>query len=194
MANNKRKLIKVFKLLIITFLSRVLIHLLIISIDGLNDHIQKSDVAIVFGSKVNYNGQVSDRLKARLDVAVNLYENKKVDFILVSGGIGKEGFDEAAVMKDYLLAHNIEDSLIIVDNQGYTTYQTATNFIAINKNYHFTSAVLVSQFFHLSRCKLIFRQLGIKKPGSAHARFFEWRDFYSLLREFPAFYFYLLTY
>lgn len=192
MANNKWKLIKVFKILIITFFSWVLIHLLIISIDGLNDNFQNSDVAIVFGSKVNSNGQVSDRLKARLDVAVKLYKNKEVDYILVSGGIGKEGFDEAAVMKNYLIHHNVQDSKIILDNNGNTTYLTAVNFLEINKNYQFKNIVLVSQFFHLSRCKLIFKKLGINDPGSAHAEFFEWRDFYSLLREFPAYYSYLL--
>jgi vancomycin permeability regulator SanA len=176
------------------FLIWLVTHSIFISIDGLSDNFATSDVAVVLGNKVNKDGKPSERLKARLDVAVNLFNDSLVRFIVVSGGVGSEGFDEALVMKNYLIRKGVMDGFIIVDNQGYNTFLTASNFVEINETYHFESLVLVSQFFHLSRTKLIFRKFGFKKLSTAHAKYFEWRDIYSLLREFPAYYKYLFKF
>ena len=80
--------------------------------DGLSDHIRKSDVAIIFGSKVNPGGMLSSRLAARLDKGIELYRKGMFNYIIVSGGIGKEGIDEAVAMKTYLLAHQIPAAVI----------------------------------------------------------------------------------
>ena len=41
----------------------------------------------------------------------------------------------------------------------------------------------ISQYFHLTRCRLAFRQAGIAPVYSAHAKLWEWRDLYSTPRE-----------
>lgn len=69
-----------------------LAHSIFIIFDGLNDRNSKADVAIVLGNKVNEDGTLSDRLKARLDKSIELYKNGRVKKIIVSGGLGKEGF------------------------------------------------------------------------------------------------------
>ncbi len=183
---------RVIKLILYIFVSWICIHSLIITIDGLTDNFKPSDVVVVLGSKVNENGQASERLKARLDIVKTLFDNGTVKNIVVSGGFGKEGYDEATIMYDYLISRNIPDSVIIIDSKGNNTYLTASNFIKLNKKYKFKTVVLVSQFFHLSRTKLIFKKLGIKNVTTAHAKYFEWRDIYSLFREFPAYYNYLI--
>jgi len=93
-----------------------------------------------------------------------------------------------------LQAVPVAEENIIIDNKGNTTYLTAANFTEINKSYNFESITLVSQFFHLSRSKLIFRKFGFKNLSTVHAQYFELRDIYSLIREFPAYYKYLLFY
>lgn len=77
----------------------LVIHTIIIVTDGLNDELEVVDVAVVLGNKVELNGQPSDRLQARLDKAVKLYEEDFFKYIIVSGGKGKEGLDEAEVMR-----------------------------------------------------------------------------------------------
>jgi vancomycin permeability regulator SanA len=129
-----------------------------VTVDGLSDDLVESDVAIILGNKVNENGEPSDRLKARLDVAVKLFNDSVIKYIVVSGGIGKEGYDEAQVMKTYLVDNQVLEKIVIVDNNGNNTYLTASNFVEINKKYQFKSIVLVSQFYHLSRTKLIFKK------------------------------------
>ncbi len=169
----------------------LIIHCVFVTLDGLSDDYAKSDVAIVLGNKVKENGEPSDRLKARLDVAVKLFNDSVVKYIVVSGGIGKEGFDEALVMKTYLVDNQVSERAIVVDNNGNNTCLTASNFVEISRKFQFESIVLVSQFYHLSRTKLIFKKFGFEKLSTAHAKYFEWRDIYSLLREFPAYYKYL---
>jgi vancomycin permeability regulator SanA len=169
-----------------------MIHTTIIVIDGLNDEVKKADIAVVLGNKVELNGEPSDRLKARLDKAVELYQDGYFPYIIVSGGIGKEGFDEAKVMKNYLIQQGVPADTIKEDNQGYNTYMTAENTSNIMNQLDAESVLLITQYFHISRTKLTFKKLGFKDVYSAHAEIFEFRDIYSTIREFPAYYKYVL--
>lgn len=89
-----------------------IIHTTFIIIDGLNDELKPVDTAVVLGNKVEDDGQPSERLKARLDRTLELYGEGYFALVIVSGGIGKEGFDEAKVMKSYLLANGIPEQNI----------------------------------------------------------------------------------
>ena len=102
-----------------------LIHILIITFDGLNDNLGTSDVAVVLGNKVELDGKPSKRLQGRLDRAVELYEKEYFNSIIVSGGTGSEGFDEAMVMKSYLVEKGIPEESIILDQDGYNSFMTA---------------------------------------------------------------------
>ncbi|MDQ8739322.1 YdcF family protein [Paenibacillus sp. LHD-38] len=157
----------------------------------MNDELKPVDVAVVLGNKVEVNGQLSERLKARLDTSVKLYDGGYFTFIIVSGGIGKEGFDEAKVMKSYLIDKGIPEDKIIEDNNGYNSYMSAQNTSKIMDELEIDSVMVITQYFHVSRTKLAFRKMDIKEVYSAHAKIFEFRDIYSIIREFPAYYKYL---
>lgn len=158
----------------------------LIAIDGLRDEIAPSDVAIVLGSKVLPGGQASPRLAARLDAALGLYRDRRVRRIIVSGGTGVEGYSESRVMRDYLAGRGVPAAALIEDPQGVTTWATAKNSAAIMRRLHLSSAIVVSQYFHIPRTRLAMRAQGIGRIGNVHARIFEWRDLYSTLREIPA--------
>lgn len=150
---------------------------------GLQDRLPASDAAIVLGSKVLPDGIPSSRLKARLDMAIALHQQGLVHTIIVSGGLGREGFDEAAVMQHYLIAAGIAQNDIIMDSQGNNTAATARNSAAIMRKHGWQSAIIVTQYFHIARCWLELRRAGIHQLGSAHPAFFEIRDIYSIPRE-----------
>ncbi len=168
-----------------------IIHTTFVIIDGLNDELKPVDAAVVLGNKVEVNGQPSERLKARLDKSVELYEGGYFSYIIVSGGIGKEGFDEAKVMKSYLIDKGIPAEKIKVDNNGYNSYMTAQNTSKIMEELELDSVMVITQYFHVARTKLALRKMDIKEVYAAHAKIFEFRDIYSILREFPAYYKYL---
>lgn len=182
------------RLKIITFflVTWFTIHELVIIIDGLVDEIQTTEVAVIFGNTVNVDGSLSPRLKARLDKGIELYYSKKVSKLFVSGGLGKEGHFEGTKMSEYLRSKNIPKCLIFVDNHGNNTRMTALNF---KKRFSKSESVtLVSQYHHITRAKLAFRQVGVTNVQGTHCEYFEFRDFYSCFREFFGYYSYIIRY
>lgn len=169
-----------------------LIHIVIITFDGLNDNIGTSDVAVVLGNKVELDGKPSNRLKGRLDRAVELYDKEYFNYVIVSGGTGIEGFNEATVMKKYLVEKGIPDEVVLLDQEGYNSFMTAQNTKGIMGDMDLNSVTIISQFYHITRTKLAFRKVGFDNVYTAHAKYFEMRDIYSLFREFFAYYKYLL--
>jgi vancomycin permeability regulator SanA len=170
-----------------------LAHTLFIAIDGLTDEVKKADCILILGNTVNEDGSLSPRLQSRVDEGLELYRQGLGRKILVSGGLGKEGYFEGTEMKKYLLGRGVKDGDVIVDNEGNTTLATALNFQRISTKQHWKSVIIVSQFYHITRTKLIVNKTGIYQVYSAHSNYFELRDLYSLCREYAAFYRYLLA-
>lgn len=173
---------RVFKA-VLALLALYLAATLWLVIDGLHDRLGHADAALVLGSKVELDGRPSARLRARLDRALELYRAGYFPRVVVSGGVGKEGFDEGAVMRDYLVANGMPAERIIVDSHGDNTLASALNLRAIAEREHITSVMAVSQYFHLPRTRLILHKQGFGTVYTTGPRFFEWRDVYSSLRE-----------
>src|ERR1044071_5996210 len=87
----------------------------LIVVDGLRDDIHTADVAVVLGNTVETDGRPSARLRARLDKAVELYRGGLFRHVIVSGGVGVEGFNEAEVMKSYLISQGVPEGSIVAD-------------------------------------------------------------------------------
>lgn len=150
---------------------------------GLNSRGSRSDICVVFGSKVNPDGTVSHRLKARLDKAIELYHHHYCQIIITSGGIGKEGYDEALVMQDYLITNRIPLHSIHADSSGVNTLATTQFIHQYCKEKNLTSVIGVSQYFHLLRIRLTFQRLGLQSVTTEAPIFWELRDAFSILRE-----------
>ncbi len=153
---------------------------------GLNDDVFPPDLIVVLGNTVQPDGTPIPRLKARLDRAAALYRTTKAPLILVSGGIGKEGFDESAAMAGYLTTAGVPAAPLLRDPEGVNTQATALNTAHILRNRRGESAVVVSQYFHVARSVWLLRQAGVRRVGHAHARYFEIRDLFSIPREMAA--------
>ncbi|HEX4950381.1 MAG TPA: YdcF family protein [Blastocatellia bacterium] len=112
--------------------------------------------------------------------------------VIVSGGIGSEGFDEAEVMKHYLVEHGVPEGSIYVDSGGATSHLTARNAARIMRENGWQRAMVVTQYFHVPRMRLALQRMGITPVFTAHARYFELRDVYSTVREVIGYGAYLL--
>jgi uncharacterized SAM-binding protein YcdF (DUF218 family) len=115
-----------------------------------------------------------------------MYRSKLAPTLIVSGGVGKEGFDEAVVMRDYLVRKGVPATAVIVDSLGVDTQATSINSAAIMRARGWSSAIVVTQHFHVPRTKLALQKAGVRQVTVTHARFVEWRDIYSTLRELVA--------
>ncbi|TCN57435.1 YdcF family protein [Flavobacterium circumlabens] len=178
----------IFKVLLTLFLLWFFGHVLYITIDGLSDNGEKADIAVILGNKVNEDGTLSERLEKRLECGLRLYQNHRVKKIIVSGGLGKEGYYEGDKMKEYLIANKVPDSVIIVDNLGNNTRATVDNTMRLKDSLHFESVLVVSQYFHVTRTKMLFKERGFQNVSSVSPDYFEFKDIYSLLREFAGYY------
>jgi vancomycin permeability regulator SanA len=187
MYNNKLVLIR--RIALILF-SLYMISVILILADGFLSTYEKAEYAVVLGSQVHESGEPSARLITHLDKAIEIYNNGDAEIIIVSGGIGKEGFNEAIVMADYLRQKGVRQEKIIIDSMGYNTLATAQNLCGLIGEDK--SIIAVSQFFHLPRVRLVFRKVGFKNVGAAYPSYYELRDIYSLLREVPAYILYMV--
>ncbi len=160
---------------------------------GSNDKLAEADVIVVPGNTVAPDGTPSPRLQARLDAALALYRDHRATFIFVSGGLGKEGFDEAVVMAAYLARQGVPAAAIVIDSQGLDTKATATNAAAFMRAKGLQTALVATQYFHVPRTKLALERAGVRVVGHSHARYAELRDFYSIPREVVGYVAYFLT-
>lgn len=188
-----KDILKIIKTILIVLSIWITIHLCVLLYVGLFSEVKKSDAILILGNTVETSGIPSMRLKGRLDKGIELYQNNMAPIIIVSGGLGVEGFNEAFVMKEYLVEHGVKIEDILVDGNGNTTYLTTRNLIPIAKEKNIKSIIVVSQYYHLLRAKKALEVVGIKEVYvSAGNSPFEIRDFYSIPREIVAYYYYLL--
>lgn len=161
---------------------------------GFSDKLDSSDVCVVLGNQVLPDGTPSRTLKSRLDRAVEVYSLGLCKRVIVSGGIDMNGFDEALVMKQYLMEKgNIPGEKIIPDNTGTNTRNTARFCKKYFSETNTRSAMLVTSYSHIFRTRLSFAFEGLDVTGHAHGKyFFEARNFYSVFREVIGIYYYLL--
>ena len=153
---------------------------------GLLASAREADVAVVLGNTVRPDGTPSPRLAARLDRAYDCYATAQCRILFVSGGVDPAGTDEAAAMRDYLLARGVPADHIVVDSAGVDTWATARHASAYMREHGYTRALAVTQYFHVPRTMLALKRQGVPDVGGGHPRFFELRDVYSVLRELPA--------
>ena len=145
-----------------------------------------ADLAVVLATAVLPDGTPSARLTARLNAAVQVYRAHLVPLIMVSGGHGASGFDEAAVMRGSLLRAGIPDTAILADSGGTNTRATAEHAVALMHNRQLKRVIVVTQYFHIPRSILALRQAGATDISAAYPPFFELRDLYAIVRELVA--------
>ncbi|MGE8633633.1 MAG: YdcF family protein [Achromobacter piechaudii] len=175
-------------------LRRVLVALLVLTLlaaaalaaTGLLTRARPADVAIVLGNTVLPTGQPSPRLAARLDRAYDCYAAMQCRLVFVSGGVDPAGADEAAVMRDYLIARGVPAERIVTDSAGDNSWATARHASAYMREHGYTRALVVTQYFHVPRTVLALRRHGVADVSGGYPQFFEWRDLYSIFRELPA--------
>jgi uncharacterized SAM-binding protein YcdF (DUF218 family) len=81
---------------------------------------------------------------------------------LVTGGLGVHPPAEADAMRAYLMERGIHDRMIMTEPEGRDTLSSAIHCAGLLKQQSdVRSVVLCSSSFHLPRCRLIFRALGI---------------------------------
>lgn len=189
--------LKITKSIALVLLALVLFHLIYVLVDGFRDYRGHADIAVVLGNRVNSDSSLSPALKGRVDKALLLYRQGRVNRIMVSGGHGlaETSFvPEGMAMKRYLVAQGVPPDLVVEDNDGENTYLTGRDFLHVADSLHIRSAIIVSSFYHVTRSKYIIRKLGFSTVHSASSDAYFTDDLIGLPRDMVALYKYVLVY
>lgn len=136
------------------------------------DNKKKADAIIVLGAKSFEDGQVNQCVKARVEHAVNLYNDGFADKIIMSGGTDKKPVfsetNEGEEMKK--MALGIDESLnpsdILIEGESTSTYENLLYSNEIMKENNIDSIIIVTEPFHSPRANLVAEKLGLSHSVS----------------------------
>ena len=130
------------------------------------DDSRPADAIIVLGA-AEYRGHPSPVLEARLNHALWLYLKGMAPHIVTTGGAGGDPvFTEGSVGRSYLTARGVPPEAIIVENEGESTARSVAAVAEIMQRMNFTSAIVVSDGYHIYRVKKMLEARGLKVYGS----------------------------
>lgn len=118
------------------------------------EKVPPKDAALVLGAAV-YGEKLSDILEDRVDTAIKLYKEDKVQILIMSGAE-----HEAHGMKLYAMEQGVPGEDITEDPKGLNTFYSVENLKNSKK-----SLAIVSQSYHLPRALFIAQKLGLEAVG-----------------------------
>lgn len=124
--------------------------------------VPEGETLIVFGAAAYGPDAPSAPLKDRLEMAAQLYNERKVKKIILSGDGMSDYYDEPLTMFNTLVKLGIPEDIMIQDKYGLRTYDTCYR---AKNTYKLDRVILVSQGYHLPRAIFSCRALGIDAAG-----------------------------
>ena len=113
----------------------------------------KCDCAIVCGYPACEDGTPSPILKSRIDKAIELYQHRQIQYILVSGGAIHNQHNEAHCMAQYALKKGIPQAALIIEDQAKSTYHNMMYAKEKMKEYQLDSCFVVTNSWHMIKAR-----------------------------------------
>ncbi len=139
---------------------------------------EKVDCVVVLGAGLKSDGTPNHMLEDRIKVGVDVLRHTGADYILMSGDRSGRYYDEPAAMKKYAESLGVDPERILLDNEGFSTYESITH---IKDKFGFDKVVIITQKYHLYRALYIAENSGIQAVGvSADLRLYRKQIIYDL--------------
>ena len=125
-----------------------------------------SDAIVVLGS-AQYNGVPSSIFEARLEHAIELYEDGVAPVIVTVGGrAAGDEFSEAEAGREYLLAAGVPDDALLAVEQGVDTLESMRAVGTEFTERGWRTAVLVTDPWHAMRAERMAEDAGMDASSS----------------------------
>ena len=121
-----------------------------------------SFMAIIFGAAVLKGGGASNTLRRRILTGIKIKQEGMVRKLVLSGRGGVNHPSEAIVMKKIALDEGIREDDILVDQESRTTIETVIYSSRIARAHGITKVLVVTDRYHMCRCRLAFKAIGIE--------------------------------
>ena len=128
---------------------------------GNEDGPESAEVIVVLGA-AQYDGRPSPQLAARLDHALDLWEDGVAPLLMVTGGNQPgDRFTEAEASLAYLVERGVPETAILREDIGRTTYESLDAAADVLAAGGLDVVVLVTDPYHALRSKLIAEDVGL---------------------------------
>jgi vancomycin permeability regulator SanA len=98
----------------------------------------------------------------RIKTGALLYNAKKASKILITGDDGQMRSNEVAAMKKAVLDLGVKEQDVVIDGQGYRTYESCKRAKEV---YKIDDMIVVTQRFHLGRALYLCNTFGVDAIG-----------------------------
>ena len=122
---------------------------------------QPAEAIVVLGA-AHYDGRPSPQLAARLDHALELYNDGVAPVVMVTGGNQPgDRFTEAEASANYLVDRGVPETAIMHEDAGHTTYESLDAAADQLLDAGLDEVVLVTDPYHSLRSRLIADEVGL---------------------------------
>jgi len=153
-----------------------------------SDQLAPDAVIVIFGAAVRPDGRPSQTLRRRVDAAARFGAGFTRPLFIPTGGKGRHGQAEAAVMAHVLMQAGYPHDAIVQETTGTDTLSSVRAVLPLLPRQ--SRVYACSSAYHLPRCLLLLRLAGVKAlacpPPPVPAATSLWIRWYWRLRETPA--------
>lgn len=136
---------------------------------GHSDNGESADAVVVMGA-AQYDGTPSPLLESRLQHALDVFKQGRVRVIAVTGGkIPGDRFTEAAASRRWLMDRGVPSAAIIREDIGRSTWESLSSLAPVLQQNNIASVLVATDHWHMQRCLLSLRDLGVEARPSATA-------------------------
>jgi uncharacterized SAM-binding protein YcdF (DUF218 family) len=130
------------------------------------DQARPAEAIVVLGT-AQFNGWPGPVFQARLDHALELWQQGYAPTIVVTGGkMPGDGYTEAEAAWAYLTQAGVPPEAIVSENAASDTWESMQGVAAVLDPLGIDEVILVSDGFHLFRSRLMARDVGLQSWGS----------------------------
>jgi uncharacterized SAM-binding protein YcdF (DUF218 family) len=133
---------------------------------GRGDQARPVDAVVVLGA-AQYDGRPSPQLAARLDHAVDLYQQGIAPLVVVTGGKQPDDrFTEAEASARYLSERGVPGEAIVMEGSGRSTYESLAGAAELLAARGLDRVVVVTDPYHALRARLVAEDVGLTAYAS----------------------------
>ena len=125
---------------------------------------READAAVVLGAAVWPEGP-SPALQRRLRAVADVFDARRVQWVVTTGGLGRFAPTEGDVSHDWLVAHGVPSERIVVENRSHTTWENLSLAADAMRVRRIRRVLIVSDGYHLARGVRMARELGFDAWG-----------------------------
>lgn len=116
------------------------------------------DAAIVLGCPCQEDGTISPLQKKRMDIAIQLYRNKRVKTLLISGSNVQNTYIEAEVMAAYAYTKGVSKQAVLLETQARNTFENLKYAKLLCEQHQLQNILVITSPAHIRRAAFFVRK------------------------------------